>query len=98
LLRELGSWEIDREGEAVGVTLLDGLALVAQRQGGLAAVDYSNPYSPRRVGRLGGPWWIYQAAAAAQHLYLAAGHSGVLVVRRQPCPEPAHVPGLWLSP
>jgi hypothetical protein len=70
------------------VSLEGGLALAAQRQGGLAVVDYSDPFLPREVGRRAAGWWIYHAAATETHLYLAAGHGGVLVLRRGECPRP----------
>ena len=65
-----------------GVAPADGYAFVAAGQGGIVAVDVTNPSSPVVVGHLAPPASALDIAASGPYLYVADTYAGLVVVDR----------------
>ena len=72
--------ELDTPGYAVGITLYDQYALVADLHKGLRIIDVSDPSHMREVSFIDTPGQAHDVAVSGDHAYIADGGSGLRIV------------------
>lgn len=71
---------VDTPGTATGVSIANGLALIADREDGLVIIDVSDLVAPIEIGSLDTPGTALGVAVNGDYAYVADGAMGLLVI------------------
>ncbi len=71
---------LDTPGVAFGVSVHDGMAYVADGEGGLCIVSVTNPRQLRQIGSLRGPGIANEVVIREEYAYVAASEAGLWIV------------------